>query len=571
MTETTTNPSQEPCAYTQFACIGTGFSGIGLGATLKRWYNISDIQFFERNSSLGGTWLANRYPGCACDVPTALYSYSYESNPDWTRVLPPAEELWEYLNGVAGKYDLHRHMTFGVEVRRAQWIETKARWRLTIVRLENDTEFHHECQFLFGATGQIVRPRELDVPGVETFKGPVFHSSQWRQDVDLTGKKVVVFGNGCTGAQLVATIVRSTKHLTHVARAKHWFLPGMDAYIDDYTRAFLRVPGVSALSRFLVFIFAEEQLRAFYQNWDSKRYRRNMGEKAEKYMRKTAPEKYHDMLIPDFEVGCKRRIFDPGYLKALHAENLELTNESVQEIVPEGVKMAGGRLIEADVIVACNGFQMQNFLSPIEVIGVGGETAEQHWAKMGGGPEAYNCVAMSGFPNFFAILGPNTLTGHTSAVIASENSVNYALRIIKPLLDGKGTIAEVSPEAERKYVNQVQDALSKTVLATGCGSWYVTKLDDGREWNGTVYPWTQGHYWYRCLFPVWKDWHFRGPTQKQRKWVLGRLVLSLGLMGALAGLFLSTRLGSDKLKLISAYLSRYRRVMREYLATLKLK
>lgn len=539
MTEvTTTNDAKEHLPYTQFACIGTGFSGIGLGATLKRWYDISDIQFFDRNPSLGGTWLANRYPGCACDVPTALYSYSYESNPDWTRILPPATELWEYLNGVAGKYGLHGHMTFGVEVKRAEWIESLARWRLTIVRLGDETEFHHECQFLFGATGQIVRPRKLDVPGVDTFSGTVVHSSQWRPDVDLTDKKVVVFGNGCTGAQLVAASVSSTKHLTHIVRTKHWFLPGMDAYIDNYTRAVLRIPGVSALSRFLVFIFAEDQLRAFYQNWDSKRYRKNMAKSAERYMRKTAPAKYHDLLIPEFEVGCKRRIFDPGYLKALHAENLELTNEAVLEIVPEGVKMADGRLIEADVIVACNGFQMQNFLSPIEVIGVGGETAEQHWQKMGGGPEAYNCVAMSGFPNFFAILGkstfilwernlvlpivlrerltqfesssgPNTLTGHTSAIIASENSTNYALRIVKSLLDGKGTIAEVSPEAERKYVDQVQDALSKTVLATGCGSWYVSKLEDGREWNGTIYPWTQAHYWYRCLFPVWKDWQLR--------------------------------------------------------------
>lgn len=411
MTDNTTQSSAEPCAYTQFACVGTGFSGIGLGATLKRWYDISDIQFFERNSSLGGTWLVNRYPGCACDVPTALYSYSFESNPDWSRVLSPATELWEYLNRVAEKYDLHRHMRFGVEVRKAEWIETKARWRLTIVRLEDGAESHHESQFLFSATGQIVRPRELDVPGVEKFNGPVFHSAQWRQDVDLTDKRVVVFGNGCTGVQLVTALATGleTKQLTHIVRAKHWFLPSIDGHINDYARAFFRIPGVSSLSRFLLFLFAEDQLRGFYQNWDSKRYRRNMGKAAEKYMRKMAPEKYHDILIPDFEIGCKRRIFDPGYLKALHADNLELTNDSVQEILPEGVKMADGRLIEADVIVACNGFQMQNFLFPIEVIGVGGETAEQHWAKMGGGPESYNCSAMSGFPNFFAILGESIL------------------------------------------------------------------------------------------------------------------------------------------------------------------
>lgn len=400
---THTEHSAEP--YTQFACIGAGLSGIGLGATLKRWYNISDIQIFERQPALGGTWFANRYPGCACDVPAALYSYSFESNLAWSRVLPPATELWAYLSHVATKYDLGPRITSGVEVRRAVWNEAKARWRLTAVRLDDGREFHHECQFLFGATGQIVRPRTLDVPGADTFGGPMFHSSQWQHDVDLAGKKVVVFGNGATGAQVVTAIVGQTEHLTHIVRSKHFLLPGIDSLIDERAQAFLKVPGISALSRLLVFLFAEEHLRAFYDSWGGKAYRKKIGEHADKYMRKRAPEKYHDILIPDFEIFCKRRIFDPGYLAALHRDNIELTADRVQEIVPEGVRMADGRLIEADVIVGCNGFQMQNFLAPIEFIGVGGVTAEEHWAKCGGAPEAYNCSAMNGFPNFFAILG----------------------------------------------------------------------------------------------------------------------------------------------------------------------
>lgn len=395
--------------YTQFACVGTGFSGIALGATLRRWYDIGDIQFFERNDGLGGTWHANRYPGCACDVPSALYSLSFAPNPDWTRVLPPAEELRAYLGAVADRHDLRRRMRFGVEVRRAAWDEARARWRLTVVRIADGAVSAHECQFLFSATGQLVRPRELDVPGVDTFRGDVLHSARWRDDVELDGKRVVVFGNGCTGVQLVPAIVGRTKHLTHVVRSKHWILPGVDRLINDYTRAVLRIPGMGALSRFAIFVFAEDQLRCFYQNWDSRRYRRNMRKTAEKYMRKMAPEKYHHLLIPDFEVGCKRRIFDPGYLESLHAENLELTSDKVAEIVPEGVKFADGRVIEADVIVACTGFQMEDYTHPMEIIGVGGETVKQHWARFEGAPEAYNCSAMSGFPNFFSILGESVL------------------------------------------------------------------------------------------------------------------------------------------------------------------
>ncbi|KAF3766799.1 monooxygenase [Cryphonectria parasitica EP155] len=506
---TDTDKAGEGCRYTQFACIGTGFSGIGLGATLKRWYDISDVQFFERHQDLGGTWFANRYPGCACDIPSALFSLSYEPNPDWSRVLPPSVELWEYLDRVAAKYDLRPRMTFRAEVKKAEWIEERARWRLTVERLENGDEFLHECQFLFGATGQLVRPKKLDVPGLESFEGRVSHSAEWPEDLDLTGKRVVVFGNGCTGAQVVPAIVGQTKHLTHIVRTKHWILPGVDQAIDDNTRAILKNPIMGRLSRFAIFAFAEDQLRYFYTNWDGNRYRKKVTKQAEDYMRKMAPAKYHDMLIPDFEVGCRRRIFDPGYLASLHAENLELTDTAVEKIVAEGVRLVDGRLIEADVIVACNGFETEDFMSPMEVIGVNGETIKDHWAKFAGRPEAYNCSVMSGFPNFFAILGPNSLTGHTSAIMASENSINYALRVIKPLLDGQGTTAELSFDAEQKYVYKMQDALSKTVLATGCGSWYVSKLDNGKEWNMAVYPWTQGHYWWRSLFPVWRDWQFR--------------------------------------------------------------
>lgn len=510
MADSKLSDGPEGCSYTQFACIGTGFSGICLGAQLQRWYNITDVQFFERQSGLGGTWHANRYPGCACDVPSALYSLSFEHNADWSRLLPPWQELLAYLDRIAAKYDLHRRMMFGVEVRKAEWIEARSRWRLTVVRLgEDGATFVHESQFLFSATGQLVRPRELDVPGKDKFRGHLWHSSQWRQDVDLTGKKVVVFGNGCTAAQVVPAIVGQAKQVTQVMRSKHWVAPHIDRLFNRATKFVLKLPGMLRLSRFAVFVFAEDQLRCFYMTWDGRWYRQRFTKWSEDYMRAVAPAKYHDMLIPDFEVGCKRRIFDPGYLKALHAENVELTDQAAEEIVGEGVKMKGGRVVEADIIVACNGFQTDDCLAPIQVVGLGGKTVQQHWAETCGGPGAYNCTAMSGFPNLFALQGPNTLNGHTSVLMASENSCNYSLRVIKPLLDGGGTVAEVSLDAEKDYVGRIQEALSKTVLATGCGSWYVNKLDNGREWNATMYPWSSAHYWYRCLFPVWKDWHFR--------------------------------------------------------------
>ncbi|KAI5463059.1 hypothetical protein BGZ63DRAFT_353492 [Mariannaea sp. PMI_226] len=492
--------------YSQFACIGTGFSGICLGATLKRWYGIGDIQFFERHTELGGTWFANTYPGCACDIPSAFYSFSFESNPNWSRVLPPHDELWKYLKRVAEKYDLPRKMSFGMNVEKCEWINNLKRWRIHIRHINTNNVFTHECQFLFAGTGQLVQPRELDVPGVENFKGPIFHSSRWQHDVELQGKKVVVFGNGCTAAQIVPSIVGKTEHLTQIIRGKHWILPPIDGpYTDVAKKVFQYVPGSMVLQRFAMFLVAENDLRGFPMTKSAAKFRENKRKDAEKYMRTTAPAKYHDLLIPDFEIGCKRRIFDSGYLESLHSENLTLTNDRAVEIVANGVKTESG-FVEADVIVMANGFITNKFVGGIDVVGREG-TLSEHWESFGGA-EGYNCSTMSGFPNFFILIGPNAVTGHTSAIMAAENSVNYALRVIKDVLDDHLGVVEIKPDAERDYVNHIQHDLSNTVWNSGCQSWYIEgNAEKGQTWNAMAYPYSQAHFWYRSVFPKWNDWN----------------------------------------------------------------
>ncbi|KAF5635754.1 ACB 4-hydroxyacetophenone monooxygenase [Fusarium sp. NRRL 52700] len=500
-----TSTKELPSSYSQFACIGAGFSGIALGATLKRWYGITDVRFFERQSDLGGTWYANKYPGAACDVPSVLYSYSFEPNPNWSRVLPSQEELWKYQKHVADKYDLPSKMTFGVEVQRCQWIEQKKRWALEIRDYKTGDIFHHECRFLFAASGILVTPREIDIPGSENFKGSIFHTSQWRSDVDVSGKNVVIIGNGCTAAQIVPSIVDKTKHLTQIIRAKHWMLPPIDGvYTDIMKYIFKYLPGTMMIQRLLIFLFAEIELKAVPMTTSAAKFRQKRRAYAEKFMRDTAPAKYHDLLIPDFEIGCKRRIYDSGYLACLHSRNLTLTNERALKIVENGVETDRG-FIEADVIVLANGFSTNTFLEGVEVVGRD-ETLTQHWDSFGGA-EAYNCSAMSGFPNFFMLLGPNATTGHTSAIMAIENTVNFALRILKPVLGSPNGVIELDRDAEERYVNRIQDDLSKTVWNSGCQSWYIQPhSENSRVWNAMVYPYSQGYLWYRSLFPVWRDW-----------------------------------------------------------------
>lgn len=425
---------------------------------------------------------------------------------------------------MARKYSLIDKMTFGVNVERCEWMEQRQRWRLTVRRLADGEVFLHECQFLFSATGQLMQPRELDVPGADTFKGPLFHSSRWDKTVDVAGKRVVMFGNGCTASQIVPAIVEKTAHLTQVIRTRHWFMPPVDSTNTAVIKRIWRfAPWTQTLQRFLVFLGAEDALRGFYMTESGNAYRARVQARSEAYMRATAPEKYHDKIIPEFELGCKRRIFDAGYLASLHSENLTLMDEPVLEIVPEGIRTKDG-VVEADVIVAANGFVTNNAVGGLDIVGRGGETIDGHWESFGG-PEAYNCTVVNGFPNFFILLGefpffrplpwislsltlatgPNSLTGHTSAIIAAENSINYALRIIEPLLNGKGTVVEVKRDAEQQYVSQMEKDMQGTVWFTGCNSWYLRGSKPGKKWNASTWPYSQAYLWYRCLFPRFDD------------------------------------------------------------------
>ncbi|KAG6013092.1 hypothetical protein E4U54_007111, partial [Claviceps lovelessii] len=494
--------------YSQFACIGSGVSAIGLGATLKRWYGIADIRFFERHADLGGTWFANKYPGCACDVPSILYSFSFALNPKWSQTLASGDELWDYLKDVAHKYDLDGKMSFRSEVIRCEWMAPTDRWRMHVRNLLNGNIFVHECQFLFSATGVLVRPQAPDVPGADTFRGNLFHSSEWRRDVDVTGKKVVLLGNGCTACQIVPAIVDKTHHLSQFIRSKHWLIPPVSIpYTKFFQVLFTYVPGVLRTARLILFLYAENAMRGFFLTKAGERFRRAREKAAMRYIRETAPAKFHDLLTPDFPLGCKRRIFDPGYLQAIHAENFSLSDEPIVEIVPEGVRTKSGQVTEADMIVLATGFKTNRFLDGIDVVGRSGQTLEQHWSGWRG-PEAYHCCALNDFPNFFMILGPNTTTGHTSTIMAAENAINYALRIIKPVLDGEARYAEVRRDAEERYSRDMQAALRRTIWSLSCRSWYTKEDAEGNTWNAMTNPHFQPRYWYESVFPIYRDWMY---------------------------------------------------------------
>ncbi|KAG2019071.1 hypothetical protein GB937_005362 [Aspergillus fischeri] len=525
----TSKPSEAP-SFSQIACVGAGLSAVALGATLQRWYGLEDIQFFERHPATGGTWYINTYPGCGCDVPSALYSFSFALNPNWTKLMPSHKEIKEYLDNAVDTYNLRSKMTFGTEVVRSVWREDANRWLLYLHDLETGRHYTHECQILFAATGQLVEPRPCEIPGASDFQGSIFHSARWDHSVELEGKNVVVIGNGCTAAQIVPALVNDgkIKSLTQIVRTKHWIFPAPNfAYPRLLQWIFRYVPLAMRLHRFHIFLIAENDFRLFPMTKGAAKLREKRRRQVEKYMREAGPEKYHDLLIPDFDVGCKvclfilpylylgtkfrdrrsfdpqRRIFDPGYLESLHSDKVFLTDAKPERITPEGIDTDKG-FVPADVIVLATGFQTNKFIPYVDVVGRSGENVSQHWSRYDG-PAAYNCSVLSGFPNFFMLLGPNAATGHTSAMMAAENSINYALRVLKPVLTGDAASVELKPKAENDYVYWVQDALNERVWNAGCVSWYL----NDRKWNSMSYPWTQAHYWWRSLFPTWSDWNFK--------------------------------------------------------------
>jgi cation diffusion facilitator CzcD-associated flavoprotein CzcO len=262
--------------------------------------------------------------GCGCDVPSALYSFSFAKNPNWTKLMPSNKEIKEYVDDVVDTYNLLPKMTFGTEVVRSVWREDANRWLLFLRDMKTGNEYTHECQILFAATGQLVEPRSCEIPGALEFQGSIFHSARWDHGADLKGKHVVVIGNGCmylyftfkivshqiagTAAQIVPALVKNgeVKSLTQIVRTKHWIFPASNFAYPKVLQWILRyVPLAMTLHRFHIFLIAENDFRLFPMTKSAARLREKRRKQVEKYMRKASPEKYHDLLIPGFDVGCK--------------------------------------------------------------------------------------------------------------------------------------------------------------------------------------------------------------------------------------------------------------------------
>jgi len=474
MAAASTAPRAEEADF-PIAIIGAGFAGIGMGVQLLR-AGIRSFTIFERAGEYGGTWRDNTYPGAACDVPSHVYSFSFEQRPDWSRVFAGWEEIRDYLRSVAQKWGLERHTRFHTEIVDARFDADTGTWTLTTA---DDQTF--TARVVVSAVGGLVDPALPDIKGIQSFGGEIFHTARWNHDYDLTGKEVAVIGTGASGVQVVPSIAPQVARLTVFQRTAAWVMPKHDkVYSETAKRRFARFPWLLRLSRGIRYWLSE--LFGPMVFLDSERLSRVAEKGSLAHLRAQVKDPVlREKLTPDFQFGCKRVLISDDYWQTFERENVELVTEPIEEIRREGIETKDGVLHPADALVLATGFELNIASAPFPITGLGGRRLDDVWGE---GAHAYKGMAVPGFPNWFILMGPNTGPGHTSVIVYTEAQIEHVLGAIRTMQREGVRYLQVRTDAERRYNERIQGRMPRMVWTSGCSSWYLS--EDGV--NHSLYP-----------------------------------------------------------------------------------
>lgn len=461
-------------AMASVAVIGAGFAGLGMGYYLRR-AGFEDFLVFDKAGEPGGVWRENRYPGAACDIPSHLYSFSFEPHFPWSRRFGPQSEILDYLRHTARRHGLEPHLRFGREVTDARFDASRRAWTL---RFADGSS--HEAAYLVTAVGQLHRPRIPALPGRERFAGRAFHSAQWDHDYDFRDRRVAVIGTGASAVQFAPAIARHARRMHVFQRSPGWVLFKFDRAYRSWERRLLeRIPLLHDLDRLRIFWLHEWYNSGILGN----RVTAAMLRFACRMLlrRQVRDPGLRRRLTPDFPFGCKRTLLSNEWLPFLASPRTELVTDSILGIEPAGVRTADGRLREVDAIVYGTGFESTSFLAPMRIEGADGRELHEAWSQ---GAEAYLGMAVAGFPNFFMLYGPNTNLGAGSIIYMLERQQRYIVRCLEKLRDARLARIEVRAEAQRRFNEFLRERGRKTAFEAGCRSWYKTA--DGRNTNNWV-------------------------------------------------------------------------------------
>ncbi len=473
--------------------IGTGFGGLGIAIKLKQSGN-DDFVILEKAASSGGCWRENSYPGAACDVPSLLYSFSFEPKADWSRTYAPQGEIEGYLKHCEHKYGLGAHIHFDTEVASAQFNESQGRWLITTVAGKKIS-----ARIFISACGQLSQPAMPNIAGMENFTGKVMHSARWDHAYDLKNKKIAVIGTGASAIQFVPEVAKVASQLHVLQRSAAYVLPKSDR---PYTRLekvlFKFVPLWQKAWRLSRYVEHESRVLGF----TSLQFIMNRAKaQCASYLKKTVKDSaLRKKLTPNYSMGCKRILISNNYLPTFNLDHVSLETTAIDKVTANGILLKDGRTLEADTIIYGTGFKATEFLTPIKVTGLKEKVLNEEWHK---GAEAYLGITVKDFPNFYMLYGPNTNLGHNSIVYMLESQIRYTLKAIGALNKSNAKYLNIRDSQQSQFNDKLQDQLKNTVWQKGCESWY--KTDDGK--NTVNWPDFTFKYRHRTRTINLKDYH----------------------------------------------------------------
>lgn len=453
-----------PVREVEVAVIGGGVGGIGLAVALRR-RGVEDFVVLDRGSDFGGTWRDNTYPGAACDVPSHLYSFSFDHNPNWSRSFSTQPEIQSYILGVAERHDIRQKFSFDHELIRADWDESTSRWMLTTSR------GRISAKILVSAMGALCEPNMPEIEGLDRFEGPVFHSARWDHTLDLADKRVAVIGTGASAIQIVPAIASSVAHLDLFQRTAPWIFPRLLRKYSKLERlAFRRVPGLTSAFRCILYLLREIYAIVLIKFPPATA---GLGLIAGVKMRIEVRDRaLRAKVTPEFRVGCQRMLSSNEYYPALGRENVDVVTSGIAGVQKDSIVTVDGTEHPVDAIVVATGFRITDSPTFDLLHGRGGRTLTERYAEQG--VSAYKGTTVSGFPNMFVILGPNSGLGYSSAIFMIESQINYIVDAVAAIQDRQITSVEVRPEVQELFNRTLQRKMRKSVWVTGgCRSWFL--------------------------------------------------------------------------------------------------
>jgi len=458
----------------RIAIIGAGMSGI-LAAIKLREAGYRDLVILEKAKTLGGTWRENTYPGIACDVPSHLYSYSFEPNPSFSHQFSAGKEIYGYFEAVARKYGVAEQIRFGAEVTRLDWRD--GRWQIELGSGARDS-----ADAVIAATGVLHHPNIPEIPGLASFRGAWFHSARWNHSVPVDGKRVGVVGTGSTATQITSALVPRVAKYSLFQRTAQWIMPQQNpAYGEDEKEAFRRDPAqLATLRTNMAQLFSETFANAVIDA--SSPAMKMIEEQCRMNLETVRDPALRERLRPSYRAACKRLVISPDFYEAVQQPNFELVTSGIERVEAEGVRTKDGVLHALDVLVLATGFRADRFLRPIHVQGRNGVSLDDVWAKR---PSAYLSISIPDFPNLFMLNGPNGPVGNFSLIEVAELQVGYILQLLELVRSGRCRAVTPSAGVSDAFERARTEAAKGAIWSTGCKSWYLDDRGVPASW-----PWT---------------------------------------------------------------------------------